>query len=307
METLPKFVLITPARNEAQYVELTLKSVVAQTVKPVRWVIVSDGSTDGTDELVQKYAADNPWILLLRLPERKERHFAGKVMAFNQGWAQVKGLEYDIIGSLDADISFDSDYFEFLLRKFAEHPKLGVGGTPFTEGQGTYDFRFSSIEHVSGACQLFRRECFDEIGGYTPIKGGGIDLVAVVTSRMKGWQTRTFPERVCFHHRKMGTGMNQGLKLPYKRGAHDYNAGGHPIWQLFRCSYQMTKSPYIVGGLLMLIGYYVALITRKPRAVTPEFAKFRGEEQMHRLKKFFVDKFPGQKGQLEVLPKAEVK
>jgi len=290
MTTLRSYALVTAARNEEAFIELTIKSVVAQSVKPLRWVIVSDGSTDRTDEIVKSYLSDHPWIELLRMPERRERHFAGKVMAFNAGWQQVKHLRYAAIGSLDADISLDSDYFEFLLSKFAEFPKLGVGGTPFTEGKGTYDFRFSSLEHVSGACQLFRRECFEEIGGYTPIKGGGIDLVAVVTARMKGWQTRSFPEKVCFHHRKMGSGMNRGLKLPFKWGQADYRLGGHPLWQFFRCLYQMTNPPYVVGGMLCLAGYCLALITRRPRAVSSEFAEFRGKEQLRRLRQFFVNR-----------------
>jgi len=287
MATLPDYVLITPARNEAQFIELTLKSVVSQTVHPLRWVIVSDGSTDGTDELVNKYSAHNTWIELVRLPERKERHFAAKVLAFNAGWERVIHLPYSIIGNLDADISFDCEHLEFLLSKFAENPRLGVGGTPFTEGKGTYDFRFTSIEHVSGACQLFRRECFEAIGGYTPIKGGGVDLVAVVTSRMKGWQTRSFPEKVCLHHRKMGSGMNRGLKLSFKWGQSDHRLGSHPVWQLFRCFYQMTNRPYVLGGAFCLSGYYFSFLTRRPRAVTKEFAEFRGKEQMERLKRLF--------------------
>lgn len=282
------YVLITPARNEAGFIELTLKSVVSQTHHPLRWVIVSDGSTDETEELVKKYAADHAWIELIRLPERRERHFAGKVMAFNLGWERVKRLPYEIIGNLDADISFDRDYFEFLLTRFAENPELGVGGTPFTEGNVTYDYRFSSVEHVSGACQLFRRKCFEEIGGYTPIKGGGIDLVAVVTARMKGWQSRSFPERICVHHRKMGSALNKGLKLPFKWGQKDYRLGGHPVWQLFRCIYQMSRRPYILGGLACLTGYYYALVSRRPRDVSAEFIVFRGREQMRRLRKFFL-------------------
>ena len=289
MERLPTYVLITPARNEAQFIELTLKSVTTQTVPPSKWVIVSDGSTDSTDEIVKKYTAQYPWIELIRMPERSERHFAGKVLAFNEGWKRVKNLPYEIIGSLDGDISFGSDYFEFLLTKFAENPNLGVAGTPFTEGRGTYDYRFSSIEHVSGACQLFRRNCLDEIGGYTPIKGGGIDLVAVVTSRMKGWQTRSFTDRVCLHHRAMGSARNTGLKLPFRWGQSDYRLGGHPVWQTFRCVYQMSRRPYIVGGLVCLAGYYFSLLTRRPRAVSPEFVAFRGDEQLRRLKKFFFD------------------
>ena len=285
---LPSYVVITPARNEAELIELTLRSMIAQSVHPLKWVVVSDGSTDGTDDIVRKYARDHPWIELARMPERCERHFAGKVIAFNAGWDLVKDLDAEIICSLDGDISFEPDYFEFLLSKFLENPLLGVAGTPFTEGQGTYDFRFTSIEHVSGACQLFRRKCFLEIGGYTPIRGGGVDLVAVLTARMRGWQTRTFPDRVCFHHRKMGSGMNQGLKLPFKWGQTDYRLGGHPIWQFFRCFYQMSKRPYILGGLLCLTGYYFAFAVRRQRDVTPELSKFRGEEQMQRLRRFFT-------------------
>src|SRR6266567_3147331 len=144
------YVIISPARNEAQFIELTLKSVVAQSVLPLKWVIVSDGSTDGTDEIVLRYAAEHPFIELLRMPERAERHFAGKVHAFNAGYARVKDLEYKILISLDADISFDSDYFSFLFGKFEADPALGLAGTPFRELSGQiYDYRFSSIDHVS--------------------------------------------------------------------------------------------------------------------------------------------------------------
>src|SRR4051794_14929008 len=137
-----QYVLITPARNEAAFIELTLKSVIDQTVKPLRWVIVSDGSTDGTDELVKRYAVEHPWIELVRMPERRERHFAGKVRAFDAGRERVKHLDYEIIGNLDGDISFEPDFFSFLLSKFAENPRLGVGGTAFREGSQQYNYRF---------------------------------------------------------------------------------------------------------------------------------------------------------------------
>jgi hypothetical protein len=297
--TLPTYALITPARNEEAFIELTLKSMVAQTVRPLKWVIVSDGSTDRTDEIVKQYTAQHDWIELVRMPERKERNFGGKVFSFNAGRERVKDLSYDIIGNLDADLSFDADMLEILMRKFGENPKLGVAGAPFTEGGGTYyDFRFSSVEHVSGACQLFRRECFDAIGGYTPIKTGGIDLVAVVSARMNGWQTRSIVERVCFHHKKMGSGMNRGWRLPFKWGQGDYRLGGHPAWQVFRCLYQMKRKPYLVFGLLCFVGYFYSLILRRPRAVTPEFAAFRGKEQLQRLRSFFRRVLsPGKAGQ----------
>src|ERR1700680_2060395 len=121
MLTLPRYVLITPARNEAKFIELTLQSMITQTVPPLKWVIVSDGSTDGTDDIVKKYVTEYPWVELIRMPERRERHFAGKVNAFNAGYAKVVDLKYEVIGNLDGDVSFDQDYFDFVLRHFSEN------------------------------------------------------------------------------------------------------------------------------------------------------------------------------------------
>ena len=285
MTNLPKYVLITPARNEAQFIDLTIKSVIAQTVLPLQWVIVSDGSTDGTDEIVNKYAAEHRWIELVRTPERQERHFAGKVHAFNAGYAKVKNLDYDLIGSMDADISFDPHYFSFLLGKLAEDPALGLVGTPFKD-KTIYDYRFVSIEHVSGACQLFRRECFEQIGGYVPVKSGGIDHIAVITARMKGWKTRTFTEKVCLHHRNIGSAERGALNAKFRDGTLDYALGGHPVWELFRTAYQMTREPYVIGGLALLAGYVTASMRRLERPISDELVAFRRREQMQRLKKF---------------------
>jgi biofilm PGA synthesis N-glycosyltransferase PgaC len=288
MADLPSYVVITPARNEAQFIELTLQSMVAQTRRPLKWVIVSDGSTDGTDDIVRKYAGDHPWIELLRMPERKDRHFAGKAYAFNSGCNLLRGLNFDVIGNLDADVSFEPDHFQSLIARFVEEPRLGVVGAPFREGNQQYNYRFTSTDNVWGGCQLFRRECFETIGGYTPMKAGGVDLVAVVTARMNQWQTRTYPERVCIHHRTMNSAMNKGLKLKFKWGQSDYRLGGHPLWQTFRCLYQMSRRPYVIGGFTILAGYFYALITRKPRSVSAEFVQFRGKEQVRRLKEFFI-------------------
>ena len=281
------YVLVTPARNEAMFIKQTIKSVVGQTIRPIKWVIVSDGSTDGTDSIVKKYAAEHQWIELLRMPERKERHFAAKVHAFNAGYAKIKGLNYDIIGNLDADITFEEDYVSFLLSKFAENTRLGVSGTPFKEESHQYDYRFTSVEHVSGACQLFRRACFEDIGGYVPLRVGGIDLVAVITARMKGWQTRTFTEKTCIHHRKTQSGKHTSLMRTFRSGYHDYLMGGSPIWQVFRSVYQMSKSPWVIGGSYLLAGYLWAMMRQAEKPVTGEFVAFRRNEQMHRLKEFF--------------------
>jgi poly-beta-1,6-N-acetyl-D-glucosamine synthase len=283
MPAFPKYVLITPARNEAQFIELTIKSVVAQTAPPVRWVIVSDGSTDATDEIVSKYVAKHDWIELIRMPERQDRNFAGKVHAFNAGRASVAGVAYEVIGNLDADVSFEVDHFHYLVNKFAEQTELGVAGAPFREGSYQYDYRFTNIENVWGGCQLFRRECFESIGGYLPVKGGCIDHIAVVSARMKGWKTRTFPERVCLHHRQMGTAQNGGLKAKFKYGAKDYSVGNHPVWELFRAIYQMKQRPVVFGGLALASGYYWSMVRRVKRPVSRDLVAFTRREQMRRL------------------------
>lgn len=286
--SLLRYVLITPARNEARSIELTLKAVTAQTVLPLRWVVVSDGSTDGTDEIVQRYAAEHAWIELLRMPERQERNFAGKVYAFQAGHARVAHLGYDVIVSLDADITFEPDYFEFLVGKLAADPALGLVGTPFQELTGeVYDYRYVSIEHVSGACQVFRRACFEAIGGYMPVKGGSIDHIAVITSRMKGWKTRTFPEKVCIHHRQVGTAQRGVLASKVQLGMKDYRIGNHPLWQAFRVSYQMTKAPVGFGGLALGYGYLSAWLRGIERPVPAELVAFHRREQMQRLKQKF--------------------
>ena len=279
-----KYVLITPARNEEDNIEKVINSMISQKVLPGKWVIVSDGSTDQTDDIVKKYLQDNQWMELLRMPNHADRHFAAKVNCFNSGYAKVKDLEFDIIGNLDADVTFDQEYLKYLLSKFSEDSKLGVAGTPFVENGKHYDYRFTNIEHVSGACQLFRRECFESIGGYKPIRGGGIDWVAVTTARMKGWRTRTFTEKTCLHHRKIGSGNTTSLMTWFRQGKKDYFLGNHFLWEIFRTFYQMIKKPIIIGGALLITGFTWSAITGMQKPISPELQRFIRGEQMQRLK-----------------------
>jgi glycosyltransferase involved in cell wall biosynthesis len=279
------YVLITPARNEADYIERTLQSVVAQTVLPVRWVIVSDGSTDGTDEIVERYLAQHPWIELVRLPAHARRNFAAKVHAFRAGQERIERLGYDVIANLDGDVSFGPDYFEFLLNRFAEQPELGVAGTHYVEADfHSFADSYINVNHVNGQIQLFRRRCFEDIGGYQPIEGGGIDWVAVTTARMKGWLTYSFSERVFTHHRAMGTAGGSVLQARFHYGRKDYFLGGHPAWQLARSAFQLSKRPYVVGGLALLGGYLWCWVRGTARPVSKELIAFHRAEQMQRLR-----------------------
>jgi poly-beta-1,6-N-acetyl-D-glucosamine synthase len=282
-----KYLLVTAARNEETFLELTIQSVVNQTVRPVRWLIVSDGSTDRTDEIVARHAAQHDWIQLYRMPERQARDFGGKARSFNTGYGLIKNIPHDVIVSLDADITFDPEFFEFLLSRLAQDPQLGIVGAPFSEDGMTYDYRYSSADHVSGACQVFRRECFAVIGGYVEAKGGGIDVIAVLTARMKGWRTHTFVEMTCEHHRPMGSANHSDrLTMNYKLGQRQYCLGFHPLWQLFRSAYQMTRQPYVIAGAALGAGYFAAMLKRVPRLISPELVAFQQRDQMRRLRKF---------------------
>ena len=276
------YVLITPARNEAAYIELTISSVISQTVLPKRWIIVSDGSTDGTDDIVQKYSSAHDWIELIRMPERTERSFAGKAICFNTAFERLAAEDYDIIANLDADISFGPTYFEFLLEKFVADPKLGVTGTRYVEEdfqETTYNCR-----DVAGQCQVFRRECLKQVGGYFPSRYGGVDWIAVRAARMKGWKTLTFNEMTFFHHRLMSSAERNKWVARIRTGRKDYVLGNHPLWQGLRIMYQLTRRPYAVGGVLMLYGYLSAVVRRVERPIHADLLAFHRREQMQRLK-----------------------
>jgi glycosyltransferase involved in cell wall biosynthesis len=277
------YILITPARNEEAFIEKTLSSMIRQTLPPQRWVIVDDGSTDRTAEIVKSYQERVSWIELLQRPHRSNRNFAGKVYAFKAGLDRVGSLPFEVIGNLDGDLSFDPDYLEFLMRKFSEDPKLGVAGTPFTEeGYDSAKDSFEGKNHVAGGCQLFRRQCFEEVGGYVPNPAGGIDWIAVTTARMKGWKTKSFPEKRFHHYRSLGTAERSKAAASFSYGEKDYYLGGSPLWQLFRVAYRATKEP--LDGAALLAGYSWAAARRMKRPVSGELMRFHRREQMKKLR-----------------------
>lgn len=281
-----KYALITAARNEEKLIGNTIRSVIAQTVLPTKWVIVSDGSTDRTDEIVKEYAAQHNWIELTRMPEHRDYHFAAKVHCLRAAWEKLRGIEFDVVGNLDADITFEPDYVAFLLEKLAEDPRLGVVGTRFVENsRQIYNYKFMNAMHVSGGFQVFRRACFEEIGGYLPMRSGGEDWAAVTSARMKGWRTQSYTEKLFQHHRPMGTHGQTILKAQFRLGEQDYLTGGHPVWQMFRSAFQLSQKPYIAGGLCLLFGYAWAFVRRKERPVPDDLMSFHRGEQMGRLRR----------------------
>jgi glycosyltransferase involved in cell wall biosynthesis len=282
--------LITSARNEAPFIESTIKSVLSQTVLPQKWIIVDDGSTDCTAGIVLEYTKKFEWIELLQMLRHSEHDYSAKAECFNAALKKMQGIEVDAIANIDADIEFEPDFFEFLLTKLRACQTLGIVGVPMREG--TYDAAKDALFNeadVFGACQLFRRKCLEEIGGYARSREGGIDWIAVRTARMKGWETRSFLEKRFFHHRAMGTTASSKWRATVKYGRKDYLLGNHPLWELFRVMYQMTRKPYVVNGLLLLGGYSWAFLTHAERPISSELLCFNRREQLRRLKSYLRD------------------
>jgi glycosyltransferase involved in cell wall biosynthesis len=277
--------LVTAARDERDFIQLTLDSVVAQTVKPQMWVIVSDNSVDGTDDIVRTYAAKHPFICLCRNDEPTKRNTAAKVNAINIGIRALAKTNYNYIGNLDADVSFGPNYFEALIKRFESDEQLGViGGRIFQINAhgGAFETN-SSTESIAGAIQFFRRECFDQVGGYRPIAGGMEDGIAEITARYHGWKTRSYGNLQVVHHRELGTVGRSVYRARFNSGVTEYTVGFGYGYHFFRALLRIRERPYVVGTALILAGYASALISRRPRAVPHEIAKFLRREQLTRL------------------------
>jgi poly-beta-1,6-N-acetyl-D-glucosamine synthase len=278
-------VLVTAARNERDVIQWTLDSVVAQTVPPQMWVIVSDHSVDGTDDLVRGYAEHHSFIRLCRNDEPTERNTAAKVNAINIAIRALGQTDYAYIGNLDADVSFGESYFQTLIERLESDEKLGVvGGRIFQlDARGRARELNSSLESVAGAVQFFRKEVFDQIGGYQPIAGGMEDGIAEITARYQGWRTRSYADLPVVHHRELGTVERSVYEARFNSGVTEYLVGFGFAYHLLRAVSRVFEKPYVVGTALILAGYAWALLSRRPRAVPDEIASFIRREQMVRL------------------------
>ena len=279
------YVLITPARNEAAYIEKTLASIVTQTVRPAMWVIVSDGSTDATDAIVSSYAERHPFITLLRREADNERNFGSKVRAFRAGYDLARAVPHDFVGNLDADIELPADYYEQMLFRFAHNPQLGLaGGIRFDFCDGAFVLVDCARNSVGGPYQFFRRACYDAIGGYTPLPRGGIDAVAEIMARQHGWIVRSFPEITARHYRCTGTAKGNVFQAAYRSGMKEYVLGYDPFFELVRCA-GLARSARGAGlAICQAAGYARAAIGRFERPLPTAFVDYLRSEQRARLR-----------------------
>jgi len=286
--TKNKYVLVTAAYNEEAFIEKLLCSVTSQTVLPIKWIIVSDGSTDGTDVLVQRYAEKFKFIQLHRITEDHPRNFAAQVHAINTGLALLKDLDYDLIGNLDADISFEPSYFSELLEIFHRDPELGLSGGYIQEQVGSVFLprKGNTPTSVPHAVQCFRRESLEVLGGsYIPFPYGGPDWYAEVYLRMKGWRVQSFSDLKVFHHRPTGAAAGF-LRTSYREGLMHYSMGSHPIYELLKAGLRLPGKPFVAGAVVRLFSFIMASCRREQKYVSDEFIKYLRNEQMKKVWSF---------------------
>ena len=279
-----KYILITAAHNEQDFIEKTILSVITQLHKPTEWIIVSDGSTDNTESIVRKFASDHSYIKLLSNNRKEGRDFASKVYAINLGLKNIQTSDYNYIGILDADVSFDKDYYSFLIEEFKKNPKLGIaGGKYFDTIDGKKVPVYPSPYSVRGATQFFRRKCFDQIGGLISMKYGGEDAAACFSARMYGWETKNFSNLVVLHHRPTGLVGKNILKTRLRDGYVEYNLGYHPLFQFFKCVKRVNQNPFLIGSFIRLIGFWLARFTFGNQNVPTKLRIYVRKEQFSRL------------------------
>jgi glycosyltransferase involved in cell wall biosynthesis len=279
-----RYVIITPVRNEANFVVRTITSVASQTLLPLQWVIVDDGSTDGTAEILEEAAAQYPWMTVVRRADRGFRKPGGGVVeAFYDGYAALTEESWDFIVKLDGDLSFDPDYFEKCLRRFAGEPRLGIGGGLIYVAR-EYGLKVDCADdppfHVRGATRIYRRACWELVHPLVPAPGW--DTIDEVKANLSGWRTGTFREISLIQHRETG-GADGMWTTWFKNGLASYVTGYHPLFMLAKCVKYLWAKPRVVASAAMFAGFCSGYLKRQPHVADPSSIRYLRRQQMRYL------------------------
>ena len=283
------YVLITAAHNEEAFIERTCESVIAQTVLPLKWIVVDDASVDRTASIVARYRdARQDLIELLHIDRPPGRDFRNKVRAFDVGLKRARQLRFAHVGNLDADISFEPDYYARMLSHFEQDPELGIAGGMIASCiDGVYIAQNVASDSVAGAVQLFHRDCFEDVGGYLPLRQGGIDAAAEIIARKKGWRVRTFTDVRVLEHRRTGTATADPLSARRREGMRLYSLGyGFPFF-VVRCLRRSMERPRIVGSVAALYGYLASALRGDPIVLPSDVVDYLRGEQRRKILRLF--------------------
>jgi GT2 family glycosyltransferase len=286
---MPDYVLMTAAYNEEAHIERMIMSVLSQTVLPKRWVIVSDGSVDKTDDIIRGYAVEHDFIRFMRRTRPPGRSFGSKARALIGALKFLEDVQYEFIGNVDADVWLEPSFFEDLLNHFNRRPSLGLAGGQFFEEDDEGEFKSRELNRtysVTHAAQLVRRDCYQAIGGYAVLEYGGEDWHAEVTAKMKGWEIESFPALKIFHQRHTGEAGSL-LRYKFRQGRMDHSLGCDPSFEIFKCLLRIPQRPFVIGCIARLMGFFWSSVRRDEIPVSDEFVAYLRHEQRARLVSLF--------------------
>lgn len=287
MQAGNRYILISPVRNEEKYIVRTLESVIAQTRKPLRWIIVDDNSDDGTAAILAEYASRMDWITILRTERTGARQPGSPVIwAFNAGYAEVREIDFDFIVKLDCDLDLPSEYFEELMRKFQSDPRLGIASGVYLERKQN---RWTAVKmpsyHAAGASKMIRRSCFEDIQGF--ISSHGWDTIDEIKAQIAGWNTSHFEDLHFFHLKPEGSGIGT-LRTNMMHGEIYYLTGGGVVFFFLKFLDRLTHArPFFLAPLAMLWGFSRPWMLRRPRLVSRSEARFYRRLLNSRIRRSF--------------------
>lgn len=282
--TSSKYVIITPVRDEAEHISKTISSVARQTILPERWIIINDGSTDNTPQILQAASKKYTWICIVDRPNRGFRKSGGGVIeAFYDGYGKIDGIEWDYLVKLDGDLSFEQDYFEKCFWNFKENKKLGIAGGTIcllNDGRLKIDSEGDPPFHVRGATKIYRRECWRQISPL--VQAPGWDTVDEVKANMHGWTTRTFKDLVLIQYRPTG-GADGHWRNWFKNGMANYVAGYHPLFMLAKCLKRTLRRPMFIASAALFAGFFAGYFKGEPQLNDIKAIRYLRQEQLRKM------------------------
>jgi biofilm PGA synthesis N-glycosyltransferase PgaC len=282
------YVLVTACRNESLFIGDLVATIANQTVRPKKWVIVDDNSSDSTFELAAAAARQHDFIEVRRANSARGRSFSSQVYAQQEGYEAVRAGDFEFVGFLDADIRLLPDYYEKILARLAADPSLAIAGGLVVDKQGetTSRGRLQSVSHhVAGGVQFFRRHCYEAINGYAPIEGGGQDTVAETICMMRGWKVQSFVDIVACHLRPSEGDPRTHFRAGVRWGKMCYNLGYHPLYYWTNTAARFVRRPSLrlTGGQAW--GFFQACLRGEARPVSPEFIAFLRGRQLRKMRR----------------------
>lgn len=277
-----KYVVVTPVRDEESFLPMAIQSMARQTIPPVEWIIVNDGSKDRTGEIIEEAAVKYTWIKAAHRKDRGYRKWGGGIIeAFYDGFNLLKCQDWDFMCKLDGDLSFNDDYFESAFNKFRQNPQIGIGGgVLYHDSNGHMVLERTPTFHVRGGVKIFRRECWNDIGGLWV--GPGSDTIDEVKANMLGWTTMSFSDLHMIHHRPTGASWGRWGGIA-KNGTISYVAGYHPLYMLAKSFAAAMHPPFVVAPVALMYGYLSAYFKKVPRVNDPALIKYLQRQQLARL------------------------